>query len=261
MKRCIFLLVLAAILLPANLMGKEVIEPYDSIWADTVAVDNADVDEVIEIVDTMYVYEDDMIIGRVFMESGEIVSDTIRLSDGENKNNRKRICDLDLLGNFTEVYSLDDCTTIDNRMTKRARKLLDAFVKQQQMENAQIVILDAKSGRLKTWISLDADIAKENAGKLLARNRHESPQLTWFSDMTNWFGYATTEYIYAAEDKERITPVGTKIQFAGFFPADSPRYTIYVVADKLSTNVSTSVLKDIVNPLTKWLLKNSGGAK
>ena len=62
--------------------------------------------------------------------------------------------------------------------------------------------------------------------------------------------------IYAEEDKDRMTPVGAQIQFAGVFPADSPRYTICVVADKQSTDVSTSVLQDVVNPLTKWLLKN-----
>ena len=276
-----------------------------------------------------------------------------------------------------EVYSLEECTTLDKKMTKRAKKLLEAFIQQQQMDNAQIVILDAQSGQLKSWISLDADMEKEDAGKLLAHsctasltkpfhavmaleneglsldslyhgisyrngikslnnelihqaifrgyrrsaaerkweeltdshnpstspfimavgynslvhngtmiiptmkadsvnveenvfsetnlinlrdvlsiNRHESPQLAWLSDMTNWLGYATMENIYAEEDKDRMTPVGAQIQFAGVFPADSPRYTICVVADKQSTDVSTSVLQDVVNPLTKWLLKN-----
>ena len=276
-----------------------------------------------------------------------------------------------------EVYSLEECTTLDKKITKRAKKLLETFIRQQQMDNAQIVILDAQSGQLKSWISLDADMEKEDAGKLLAHsctasltkpfhvvmaleneglsldslyhgisyrngikslnnelihqaifrgyrrsaaerkweeltdshnpstspfimavgynslvhngtmiiptmkadsvnveenvfsetnlinlrdvlsiNWHESPQLAWLSDMTNWLGYATMENIYAEEDKDRMTPVGAQIQFAGVFPADSPRYTICVVADKQSTDVSTSVLQDVVNPLTKWLLKN-----
>lgn len=69
-----------------------------------------------------------------------------------------------------EVYSLDECTTIDVKMTKYARKLLGRFIEKQQMDNAQIVILDSKSGHLKTWIALDADMKKENAGKLLVHS-------------------------------------------------------------------------------------------
>ena len=42
-------LVLAAVLLPANLSAQEIMEPVDSVWADTVAVADNDVDEIIEI--------------------------------------------------------------------------------------------------------------------------------------------------------------------------------------------------------------------
>ena len=85
MKRLFFgnVLALAAIMLPANLMAQEVIEPVDSIWIDTVAVDYNDIDEVIEIVDTVSVDEDDMIVDSVLTETGEIVADTFRLSDSE----------------------------------------------------------------------------------------------------------------------------------------------------------------------------------
>jgi len=85
MKRLFFwnVLALAAIMLPANLMAQEVIEPVDSIWIDTVAVHYNDIDEVIEIVDTVYMDEDDVIIDSVLTETGEIVADTFRLSDGE----------------------------------------------------------------------------------------------------------------------------------------------------------------------------------
>lgn len=69
-----------------------------------------------------------------------------------------------------EVYSLDECTTIDKKITKKATKLLGNLMKQQQMENAQIVILDAKSGRLKTWVRLDRDTEKDEAGKLLVHS-------------------------------------------------------------------------------------------
>ena len=69
-----------------------------------------------------------------------------------------------------EVYSLDGCTTIDEKMAKRTKKLLQAFISRQHMDNAQIVILDTKTGRLKTWIAMDADMRKEDAGKLLAHS-------------------------------------------------------------------------------------------
>ena len=85
MKRLFFwnVLALAAIMLPANLMAQEVIEPVDSIWIDTVAVDYNDIDEVIEIVDSVYVDENDMIVDSVLTKTGEIVADTFRLSDSE----------------------------------------------------------------------------------------------------------------------------------------------------------------------------------
>ena len=69
-----------------------------------------------------------------------------------------------------EVYSLDECTTIDKKMTKKATKLLGNLMKQKQMDNLQLVVLDAKSGRLKTWIRIDQDREKDEAGKLLVHS-------------------------------------------------------------------------------------------
>ena len=69
-----------------------------------------------------------------------------------------------------EVYSLDECTTIDKKMTKRAKKLLEGFVQKEHLDNAQIVILDAETGRLKTWIRLDSDLEKDEAGKLIVHS-------------------------------------------------------------------------------------------
>ena len=275
-----------------------------------------------------------------------------------------------------EVYSLDECTTIDKKLTKWTKKLLEGFMQQQQMDNAQLVVLDAKTGRLKTWIRLDRDIELEEAGKLLVHScagsltkpfhtimalendslsldctcngvsyrqairncnnqlmqqailngyrrnvaerkwkaltdtgnpstspfimavgynslanngtmiiptmkadsvsveenvftdsnlakmrevlkvdRIESPQLAWLANDSEWFGYATTEYIYAESDKERLDPIGKQIQFAGLFPVENPRYTICLVADKQSLEVTPAIFQDIVNPLSKWLLK------
>ena len=234
MKRLFFwnVLALAAMMLPANLMAQEVMEPVDSIWIDTVAVDYNDIDEVIEIVDSVYVDENDMIVDSVLTKTGEIVADTFRLSDSEKwkrnlpqhdlkeyewvdicynpkyaivtKNNKKGIYDLELHRNVTEVvyrdlwftkqtvaedsayislfcatmgikrgiislyepdnnvvsiwmddpdevYSLEDCSTIDKGITRRAKKLLEDMIKNQALESAQIVVLDAKSGRLNNF--------------------------------------------------------------------------------------------------------------
>ena len=275
-----------------------------------------------------------------------------------------------------EVYSLEECTTIDKKVTKRAKKLLEKFVQQEQIESAQIVVLDAKTGRLKTWIRLDSDMEKEEAGKLIVHScagsltkpfhtimalenegvsldsiyngisyregirrfdntvmhqaimngyrrgvaerkwreltdtrnpstspfimavgynslansgmmiiptmkedsvnvekdvfsttnitnlidvlrvdKAESPQLAWLSDGIDWLGYATTESIYSNEDKEMKNPIGKQIQFAGVFPAEDPKYTICVVADKQSLDIEPAVFQDVVNPLSQWLLK------
>ena len=273
-----------------------------------------------------------------------------------------------------ELYSLDECTTIDKRITKKTTKLLEKLMQQKQMEDAQMVVLDAKSGRLKAWVRLDRDTEKEEAGKpvvhscsgslikpfhtvmalendslsldsvcgtmtyrsaiktvndevmrqvimngyrssvaerkwreltdtenpstspfiiavgynslahqgtmiiptmkadsvnveenvftdtnlmnlkeVLRVERAESPQLAWLTTDTDWYGYATTENVYAADDKEKLQPVGKQIQFAGTFPADNPRFTICVVADKSSLDVEPSVFKEVVNPLVRFL--------
>ena len=275
-----------------------------------------------------------------------------------------------------ELYSLDECTTIDKKITKKATKLLGKLLEQGQMEDAQMVVLDAKSGRLKAWVRMDRDTEKDEAGKLLVHScsaslikpfhavmalendslsldsvcrtmtyrsaiktvndevmrqaimngyrrsvaertwreltdtenpstspfiiavgynslahqgtmiiptmkadsvnveenvftdtnlmnlkdvlrvdRAKLPQLAWLTADTDWYGYATTENVYAADDKEKLQPVGKQIQFAGLFPVENPRYCICVIANKNSLDASTSDLGDVVNPLAKWLLK------
>lgn len=275
-----------------------------------------------------------------------------------------------------ELYSLDECTTIDKKITKRATKLLGNLIKHQQMENAQIVILDAKSGRLKTWVRLDRDTEKDESGKLLVHSctgsltkpfhtvmalendsvsldstmdgvsyrqavkacdnqmmqqaiqngyrrsvadrkwreltetgnpstspfimavgynslanggtmiiptmkadsvnveedvfsansfvslidllkvdRVASPQLAWLSTDSEWLGYATTEDIFAEDDKEHNKVIGKQIAFAGCFPVEGPRYTICIVGDILSVDAAPALFQDVVIPLFKWLLK------
>ncbi|MBO5632721.1 MAG: hypothetical protein J5965_27015 [Aeriscardovia sp.] len=451
-------LVLAAFLLPTNLSAQEIMEPVDSVWADTVAVADNDVDEVIEVVDSIYIDEDDLIVDSVLTDTGELVADTFKLSDLEkwkrsipqydlkeyewvdicynpkyaivSKDGKKGIYDLMLHKNVTEieyrylgfskqtlaedsayislfyatkgikrgiislyeptndvvsmwmddpdeVYSLDDCTTIDKFMTRAVKTLSEKSIKKQQLDKIQVVVLDAKTGHLNSWVALEADMEKEDAGKLLVHScaasltkpfhtvmalendnipldsicngmsyrqvikmcnnqvmqqaitngyrrsvadrkwreltdtgnpatspfimavgynslahngtmiiptmnadsvnvqkdvftstnvanlrdvlrvdRTESPQLAWLYDEMEWTGYATSEYIYDEADKEKETPVGKQVQFAGTFPAENPRYTICVVADKYSLDVEPSILQDVVNPLVRFLNVN-----
>ena len=275
-----------------------------------------------------------------------------------------------------EVYSLDECSTIDKKITKRSKKLLEGFMQQQHMENVQLVVLDAKTGRLKTWVRLDRDTEKDESGKLLVHScsgsltkpfhtvmalendsvslvstmdgvsyrqavkacnnqmmqqaiqngyrrsvadrkwreltetgnpstspfimavgynslandgtmiiptmkadsvnveedvfsanslanlkevlkvdRVASPQLAWLSTDAEWFGYATTEDIFAEDDKEHNTVIGKQIAFAGCFPVEGPRYTICIVGDMLSVDAAPALFQNVVNPLAAWLLK------
>lgn len=94
-----------------------------------------------------------------------------------------------------------------------------------------------------------------NLKELLLVDRTESPQLAWLTADTDWYGYATTESIYAADDKEKLQPVGKQIHFAGLFPVENPQYCICIVANKNSLDASPADLGDVVNPLAKWLLK------
>ena len=90
---------------------------------------------------------------------------------------------------------------------------------------------------------------------VLRVDRKESPQLAWLTDAVDWLGYATTEYIYAEGDRELKTPIGLELQFIGVFPAENPKYTICIVADKKSLDIEPSVFQNVVNPLSQWLLK------
>ena len=94
-----------------------------------------------------------------------------------------------------------------------------------------------------------------NLKDLLKVDRVASPQLAWLSADTEWLGYATTEDIFAEDDKERTTPIGKQIEFAGCFPMEEPRYTICIVGDKFSKDATPVLFQDVVNPLVKWLLK------
>ena len=95
-------------------------------------------------------------------------------------------------------------------------------------------------------IILDVDTGSDDAVAVITAG---------LSDKIDWLGYATREIIYGDGEKNQKMPVGTQIQFAGVFPAGNPRYTICLVADKHSTDVTPSVFQSIVNPLASWLLR------
>jgi len=94
-----------------------------------------------------------------------------------------------------------------------------------------------------------------NLKEVLKVDRVASPQLAWLSADTELLGYATTEDIFAEDDKERTTPIGKQIEFAGCFPMEEPRYTICIVGDEFSKDATPALFQDVVNPLVKWLLK------
>ena len=98
-----------------------------------------------------------------------------------------------------------------------------------------------------------SDTNLANLREVLLVDRVESPQLAWLAADTEWFGYATSEIIYAEEDKEQ--PIGKQIQFAGLFPVENPQYCICIVADNNSLDASPADFEYAVNPLVKWLLK------
>ena len=85
-------------------------------------------------------------------------------------------------------------------------------------------------------------------------NRNKSDEWSWLDNGFECWGYAATDEIYAEDDKERATPVGNRIQFAFVFPTENPRYTICVVANKHSLDVTPAAFKEIVNPMVKWLI-------
>jgi hypothetical protein len=274
-----------------------------------------------------------------------------------------------------EVHQLEGCTTVDKELTQKATEMLERCIEEQQMENVQVAVLDATTGRLKTWVRRDKDMEKEEAGKLLMHSctssllkpfytimameerdlsldsiyegityrqairnvnnevmhqamkkgfqkrverrmwremtdtahpyvcplvvaagfssivndgrviiptmcgdsveienetfphsqivnlkevlrvdRKEMPQLTWLTTDTEWLGYATTEEIYT-KDGKAATVIGKQIHFAGIFPVENPRYTICIVGEKYSEDATPALFKDVVNPLTKLLLK------
>ena len=121
--------------------------------------------------------------------------------------------------------------------------------------NGTMIIPTLKADSVNVEENVFTDTNLMNLKDVLRVDRYESPQLDWLTDDTDWYGYATTENVYAEDDEEKSHPVGKQIQFAGLFPVENPQYCICIVAEKNSLDASPAELGDVVNPLVTWLLK------
>ena len=121
--------------------------------------------------------------------------------------------------------------------------------------NGTMIIPTMKADSVNVEENVFTETNLMNLKDVLRVDRDESPQLAWLTADTDWYGYATTKSIYAADDKEKLQPMRKQIQFAGLFPVENPKYCICIVANKNSLDASPSDLGDVVNPLAKWLLK------
>ena len=65
------------------------------------------------------------------------------------------------------VAKLDECTTIDSVMTQKCQEVLSGGLKALNGTYGQIAVIDAQTGRLKTWVALEKDGDGYADGKLL----------------------------------------------------------------------------------------------
>ena len=65
------------------------------------------------------------------------------------------------------VATLDECTTIDSMMTQKCQDVLSKGLKMLNGTYGQIAVIDALTGRLKSWVALEKDSNEYSEGKLL----------------------------------------------------------------------------------------------
>lgn len=71
------------------------------------------------------------------------------------------------MGNSEFVAKLDKCTTIDRVITQKCQSVLLEGLKSLNGTYGQVAVIDAQTGRLKTWVALEKDGDKYSEGKLL----------------------------------------------------------------------------------------------
>lgn len=65
------------------------------------------------------------------------------------------------------VAKLDECTTIDSVMTQKCQDVLSKGLKMLNGTYGQIAVIDAQTGRLKSWVALEKNSDEYSEGKLL----------------------------------------------------------------------------------------------
>ena len=65
------------------------------------------------------------------------------------------------------VAKLEECTTIDSVMTQKCQEVLSEGLKSLNGTYGQIAVIDAQTGRLKSWVALEKDRDDYSEGKLL----------------------------------------------------------------------------------------------
>lgn len=68
------------------------------------------------------------------------------------------------------VATLSECTTIDEEISRKCRKILKEAMGSLAGSYGQVAVLDAKTGRLKAWVALEKDTAGIVDAKLLRRS-------------------------------------------------------------------------------------------
>lgn len=67
------------------------------------------------------------------------------------------------------VATLSECTTIDEEISRKCRKILKEAMGSLAGSYGQVAVLDAQTGRLKAWVALEKDTAGITDAKLLRR--------------------------------------------------------------------------------------------
>ena len=107
-----------------------------------------------------YVSEDGIEVFYFYVEKG-IERGTIGVVGGNNQTVGV------WMDNPEYVAKLDECTTIDSVMTQKCQDVLSEGLKMLNGTYGQIAVIDAQTGRLKSWVALEKDRDDYSEGKLL----------------------------------------------------------------------------------------------
>lgn len=109
-----------------------------------------------------YVSEDGIEVFYFYVEKG-IECGTIGVVGGNNQTVGV------WMDNPEYVAKLDECTTIDSVMTQKCQDVLSKGLKMLNGTYGQIAVIDAQTGKLKSWVALEKDSDEYSEGKLLTQ--------------------------------------------------------------------------------------------